>query len=267
MNGGMNLRAIRAFILDMDGVLYTGSQPLPGAVEFLSFLRQKEVPFLLLTNNATRTPARIAERLQHMEMPVDARHILTSSMATARYLRQSNPNGTRVFVIGEDGLREPLSEQGLMLADTGNADYVVVGMDRALNYEKLKRATLLIRSGAQFVATNPDTTFPTTEGLVPGAGAIIAALTAATGVSPHVIGKPSPFGFALALGMLGAVPATSAAVGDRLDTDIAGGHNAGLHTILVLTGVSSRSDLAVSALQPNWVYDDLIQLRSALNGS
>lgn len=260
----MDIKSLNAFILDMDGVLYRGHQRLDAAAEFLSFLQARHLAYILLTNNSTRTPASVAARLREVGIDVDASNIITSSVATASYLKHQRPNGARVFVIGEEGLRAPLADEGFTLVENGQADYVVLGMDRTVTYEKLKRATLLIRAGAQFIATNPDTTFPTPEGLVPGAGSLIAALKATTGESPLVIGKPEPTCFNLALEKLGADKATTAAIGDRLDTDILGAQRAGLHTILVLTGVSTRSDLDTSVVQPDWVFENLFDLMAAL---
>ncbi len=260
----MDIHSLGAFILDLDGVLYRGSEPLSGASDFLTFLQDRRYKYILLTNNATRTPAQVADRLRQMDMPVDASRILTSSVATAQYLKAARPHGARLFVIGEDGLREPLADAGFELADSGPADYVVLGMDRGFNYAKLKRATLLIRAGAQFVATNPDATFPTPDGLVPGAGALAAALTTATGVPPMVIGKPEPTALRMALERMQSDPRATAAVGDRLETDIEGGCRAGLQTILVLTGVSTRQDMATFHLQPTWVFANLHDLMDAL---
>jgi 4-nitrophenyl phosphatase len=259
-----DLKTIAAFVLDIDGVLYTGDRPLPGAAQFILLLHQRRLPFMVLTNNSTRTPERIAERLQSMGMEVAADRIVTSSLAAALYLKKIYGSGTRVYVVGEEGLRSPLSSAGFQLADEGPADCVVVGMDRTVTYDKLKRAALLIRAGARFIATNPDTTFPSPEGLIPGAGALIAALRASTGRCPVVIGKPEPTCFELALEKLGATAASAAALGDRLDTDIEGGRRAGMWTILVLSGVSTPDDLAKSTVQPNWVFKDLVALAGAL---
>jgi len=199
-----------------------------------------------------------------MGMALRAEQILTSSLAAALYLKKIRPEGARVYVVGEEGLQQPVSEAGFELAADGPADFVVVGMDRGLTYAKLKRAALLIRTGARFIATNPDTTFPSPEGLVPGAGALIAALQVSTGIKPVVIGKPESTCFELALEKLGVSAARAAAVGDRLDTDIEGGRRAGMHTILVLSGVSTSSELAGYAMQPTWVFKDLVELVKAL---
>jgi 4-nitrophenyl phosphatase len=259
-----DLKTVAAFVLDIDGVLHTGDRPLPGAVEFIQLLQACRLPYLVLTNNSTRTPAAVAERLMRMGMDVGAEHILTSSLAAALYLKKIRPEGGRVYVVGEEGLELPVSEAGFELAEDGPADFVVVGMDRGVTYAKLKRAALLIRAGARFIATNPDTTLPSPEGLVPGAGALIAALQVSTGSKPVVIGKPEAACFELALEKLGVNRAHAAAVGDRLDTDIEGGRRAGMRTILVLSGVSTANDLAESAVQPTWVFNNLLELVKAM---
>ena len=260
----MTLKNLKAFVFDMDGVLYAGSQRLPGAAELLADLQRRNFPFVLLTNNSTATPAKVSARLAEMGMIIAPAQIITSSLAAVAYLKQLRPDGARVFVIGEDGLREPMQAAGFTLADEGPADFVVVGMDRTITYGKLKRATLLIRAGAPFIATNPDPTYPAPEGLVPGCGALIAALKTTTGVSPLIIGKPEPASFQVALQKLGAEARHTAAIGDRLDTDILGGRRAGLRTILVLTGVTPRHELATSDIQPDWVFDNLSELHQAL---
>jgi 4-nitrophenyl phosphatase len=259
-----DIHSLKAFVFDMDGVLYAGTQRLPGAAELLNALQQKNFPFICLTNNSTATPRKVAERLKPMGIDVDAAHILTSSLVAATHLKQLRPDGARVFVIGEDGLREPVHDAGFTLADEGPADFVVLGMDRTITYDKLKRATLLIRAGTPFIATNPDPTYPTPEGLVPGCGSLIAALQATTSVSPLIIGKPEPAGFQLALKLLGTDADHTAAIGDRLDTDILGGQRAGLHTVLVLTGVTQRDELPHFPIQPDWVFNDLVELQRAV---
>lgn len=258
------LRELRSLVLDVDGVLMRGSHRLPGAAELLELLDRQGTPFVLLTNNSSRTATQVSAHLLELGLDVTPERILTSSAAAAMYLRRLRPQGGRVFVIGEEGLSQPLQEAGFEPAESGDADYVVLGVDRGINYEKLKRATLLLRAGVPFIATNPDTTYPSPEGLVPGAGALIAALTAASGIAPLVIGKPSPSAFQMALLRVGGEPATSAAIGDRLDTDIAGGKSAGMWTILVLSGVSTRQELAASSAQPDWVFDSLELLADAL---
>jgi 4-nitrophenyl phosphatase len=258
-----SLDAIRSFILDMDGVLYRARKPLPGAREFLARLDRTGTPFLLVTNNGTRTPGQYVARLAEMGIAIEPERLLTSAQATARYLACLAPPGTRMFVIGMDGVRTALVEQGFELVDSRQVDYVVVGVDFRLTYPQLRTAALAIRDGARFVATNPDRTFPAEDGLIPGCGAILAALEAATDVRPTVIGKPAPVMFEQALVQLGTPRQETAVVGDSLETDIRGGQAAGLTTLMVLTGVSSRDDLERSPLKPDRVFDSIAALDRA----
>lgn len=256
------LRAIKNLVIDMDGVLYRGQRRLRGAQGLLSHLHAEGVPFILATNNSTLTPRRYVAKLKAMDIQVTEDRILTSGQATALYLSQVAPPGARVYAIGEEGLISALKEQGFLLTDE-DVDFVVVGMDRQLTYEKLKIAALAIRAGATFIGTNPDTTLPTEQGLLPGNGASLVALEAATDVSPLVIGKPQPTLLRLAMERMNAAPDTTAIIGDRLETDILGGKNADLTTILVLTGISMREELDVSPYQPDLVFEDIGHLLRA----
>ena len=247
----------RSLVIDMDGVLYRGDAPVEGAGEFLDFLRQTDHPFVLLTNNSTLTAAQYVAKLARMGMEVEEHCILTSAEATAVYLAQTALPGAQVFAIGEDGVRTELEKRGFELRDDADVTYVVVGMDRGVTYAKLATATLAIRGGAKFIGTNPDRTFPGNLGLLPGNGAILAALQAATDTAPQVIGKPQPAIFELALQKLGADPQTSAMIGDRLDTDVLGAQQLGLMTVLVLSGVTDAQLLARSTVVPDKVYEDI----------
>jgi 4-nitrophenyl phosphatase len=201
------------------------------------------------------------KKLAKMGIAIEEGDVLTSAQATALYLERIAPAGARVYAIGEEGLRAALREKYILTEE--EADFVVVGMDRALTYEKLRIATLLIRSGAWFIATNPDKTLPTEEGLIPGNGAIVAALEAATGVAPFVVGKPEPAIFDLALARMGVGKEGAAVIGDRLETDILGGRRAGLITILVLSGATSRQGLENSSIKPDLVFENVGQLYEA----
>ena len=258
-----SLADIRDLLIDMDGVLYRGMAPIPGSREFLEFAREKRIPFLLFTNNSTLTPEQYVAKLASMGIAVSMDEIFTSAQATALYLPKIVPPGSPVFMIGEDGLRAALLESGYRLVHGKHAAAVVVGMDRDLTYEKLRIATLAIRAGAQFIATNPDVTFPSEEGIAPGNGAALAALEVSTDTKPLMIGKPEKPIFDIALGRLGTSRDAAAMIGDRLETDILGGRNAGLMTIFVLSGVADREDLAASGLAPDWVFRDLDALRKA----
>jgi 4-nitrophenyl phosphatase len=250
------LRSIKSFVIDMDGVLYRGQEPLPGAQDFLNHLQEQGVPFILATNNSTRTARQYVAKLRAMGIEVTEHHILTSAQAAALYLSQIASPRAKVYVIGEDGLISAVEEQGFLSTDK-DVDLVVAGLDSQLTYEKLKIATLAIRAGASFIGTNPDTTLPSEEGLVPGSGAILAALEAATGVPPLIIGKPQPILLRLAMEKLGVTPDCTAIIGDRLETDILGGKEVDLITVLVLTGISDREELETSPFQPDLVFDDI----------
>jgi 4-nitrophenyl phosphatase len=256
------LRPIENLIMDMDGVLYRGDEAIPGAGEFFAFLRARHLCFILATNNSTRTARRYVDKLAQMGVEVALSEILTSSQATAMYLETLAPSGTKVYVIGEEGLETAVREKGYIISED-DAEFVVVGMDRRLTYEKLKVATLLIRRGARFIGSNPDTTLPTEEGFIPGNGATLAALEVSTGVAPIIIGKPERTVFELALAKLGGSQENTAIVGDRLDTDILGGHNAGLTTILVLSGATNRQDVDSALAKPDLVFEDIRHLHEA----
>lgn len=256
------LWSMKAFVIDMDGVLYIGQQRLPGARQFLSYLEEQDIPFILATNNSTLTPTQYVAKLRAMGIEVTEDRILTSGQATALYLSQVAPTRARIYAMGEAGLISPLREQGFHLTEE-DVDYVVVGLDRQLTYEKLEIATLAIRAGATFIGTNPDTTLPTEQGLVPGTGATLAALEAATGASPLIIGKPKPILLRLAMGKMGLPSEGTAIIGDRLETDILAGREAGVITILVLTGISDRKELNTSPHQPDFVFDSIADFLDA----
>jgi 4-nitrophenyl phosphatase len=253
------LSRIHHLIVDMDGVLWRGDEPMPGLNELFAFLRQNRVGFVLATNNASRTPEQYVAKLARFGVEVSPECVLTSAQAAAAYLATVAPPGTRVYAVGEEGVRRALEEQGFVLADE-RAAYVVVGWDRKLTWDKLATAALLIHAGAGFIGTNPDTNFPTGRGPVPGNGAQLAALEAATGIAPVVIGKPEPRMYEEALRRMGARSDTTAVLGDRLSTDIVGGVRAGLTTVLVLSGITTEADLAASPVKPDLVCADIEDL-------
>ncbi|MGD8624650.1 MAG: HAD-IIA family hydrolase [Anaerolineae bacterium] len=256
------LRTIKHLIVDMDGVLYRGDELIPGTAEFITFLRQQGIAFALATNNSTMTPRQFVDKLAGMGVPITPEEVLTSALATAGHLAEIARPGARVFMVGQDGLRAALREKGFALVESG-AEYVVAGMDFTICYERLAQATLQIRAGARFIGTNPDKTFPSERGIVPGAGSLLAFLQAATGVAPEVIGKPGTAMMAQALARMGARPEAAAVLGDRLETDILAGRRAGLATLLVLSGVTDRKLLANSQIQPDLVFDDVAHLHAA----
>jgi 4-nitrophenyl phosphatase len=259
----LSLASLRGLILDMDGVLWEGDTPLPGMPDFLVFLRKENIRMMLATNNASLTPERYVQKLALMGADVRPEEILTSAAATGEYLRSTARPGEIAFVIGEEGLIQAVRMAGLQVAepDELHAAYVVCGMDRSLSWQKLAGATINLRHGARFIGTNPDVTFPTELGIAHGNGAILAALTAASGVHPAVIGKPFPTLFQMAIRKMGIPKSQVAVVGDRLETDIQGARRAGLKSILVLTGVSSRKELRHSRSKPTLVFEDLPALQ------
>ncbi len=254
------MQTVRALIIDADGVLWHGKSPLPGVTAFLDFLKQHEIRFVVATNNSARPPSEIIDRLAGMGVAVGEDEVFTSAQATALYLPRLVAPGARVLVVGGQAILDALTQAGYRLVEH-DADVVVAGADFALTYDKLKRASLEIQRGAKFVGTNNDKTFPSDEGLIPGAGSILAALQAATDVAPITIGKPERAMFDLAAAKMGAPREATAMLGDRLDTDIDGAHRAGLAAILILTGVTFREMLAGSTIQPDVVVDDLVALR------
>ena len=253
----LNFTTIKAVLFDMDGVLYRGSHVLAGVHELLTFLTAHGVGYACITNNASMTPGQYEEKLAAMGVAIPAERVVTSAIATARYLRATYPDGARVFIVGMRGLREALLTDGHFVEDDVLPELVVQGADFLLTYETLRKATLFIRGGAAYIATNPDRTFPAEEGLIPGAGAIMAALVAATDTTPLVIGKPAPTMFRIAAAMLSVDPAQTLVIGDRLDTDIAGASAAGMASALVLTGVSQRAEAVAGTLRPTAIYADL----------
>ncbi len=259
-----SLSGIKYLIIDMDGVLYLGDQPMPRLQEFFEFLRLRPISFILATNNSSRTPQEYVEKLGRMGVSVSTEEILVSGQATARYLAREYPQGTRVHVFGMPALRQAMTDEGFILADE-TVQLVVASIDRGITFEKLKRATLLIRGGARFIATNLDPTVPSEEGLLPGTGAMIAALETATDVKPTYIGKPQPIMYQLAMEQMGADPGATAAIGDRCDTDILGGKRAGITTICVLSGSSNR--LEAEASEADMIFEDIAQLLDAWRGS
>lgn len=259
--------SVQAFIIDMDGVLWHGSRAQDGLCYFFNTLRARKIPFLLATNNASQTASQYVDKLSTMGVTVSESEILTSATATAVYLaKHYDASLTRVFVIGSEGAKQPLLERGFVLTELYDTrvDLVVCGLDRDLTWDKLATACFAIQAGARLIATNPDTSLPTESGLAPGNGAVLAAIYAATGVKAFVIGKPEPIIYQQALEKLGSDPARTVAIGDRLDTDILGAVRAGIPSLMVLSGVSSRDDLAGLEYQPDWVCQDIIEIADSL---
>lgn len=258
-NGAGALAKIKAVVSDMDGVLWRGNQPLPGLGEFFAFLREREIRFVLATNNATRTATQYVAKLAELGVRVTEAEILPSCDVVSDYLVTVAPKGSNVFVVGESALSDSLAARGFVVSED-QAEYVVVGLDRYATYAKLARATRFIRNGACFIGTNPDRTFPGENEIVPGAGSFLAFLEAATDVKPFIVAKPEPEMFHQALARMGSRPEETVMIGDRLETDILGGQRAGLKTILVLSGIHREADIDKFGVRPDWIFSDIGRL-------
>ncbi|MDQ3328429.1 MAG: HAD-IIA family hydrolase [Chloroflexota bacterium] len=244
-------------LVDLDGVLYRGATALPGVAEFFAWTEAAGHAFLLVTNNSLRTQAEVAGNLRRMGLTVEPDRILTSAVATRAWLDVQAPEGARVQALGGSGLIQALFSPGSQLTpDWESPEWLVLGQDFDITYQKLTAACIAVQNGARFVVTNPDTTLPTEAGLSPGAGAWQAIVTLVTGVQATVIGKPEPGIFETALAMM-PPEGEVIVIGDRLDTDILAGNRLGATTALVLTGVSTRSDVDTFSVKPDYIFDDL----------
>jgi len=250
------------FLIDMDGVIYRGSELIPGADEFVRQLRVREIPFCFLTNNSQRTRRDVVAKLSRMGLDVEEEHVFTSAMATARFLAQQKPCGT-AYVIGEGGLLTALHQHGYAVVDH-EPDYVVVGEGRTFNLEMVEAAVRMILGGAKLIATNLDPNCPTQNGLRTGCGAMVAMLELATGVKAFSVGKPSPVMMRAARKEIGLATDETTMIGDTMETDILGGVQLGFHTVLVLSGGTSKTDLPRYAYRPEIIADSLAEFTEML---
>ncbi len=255
----MRTRAdIECWLTDMDGVLVHENRPIPGAADLLAQWRDAGVPFLVLTNNSIFTPRDLSARLRRSGLDVPEERIWTSALATADFMRSQVPGGS-AYVIGEAGLTTALHEAGFIMTES-LPDYVVVGETRQYSFEAITKAIRFINAGARFIITNPDPTGPTPHGVVPATGSFAALITRATGKEPYVVGKPNPMMFRSALNQIGAHSETTGMIGDRMDTDVVAAIEAGLHSILVLTGISDRAEIERYPFRPDEVLDSVADL-------
>jgi NagD protein len=256
-------RRISAWLMDMDGVLVHEERAIDGAARFIARLRERGLPFLVLTNNSIYTRRDLAARLaaSGLEVPEDA--IWTSALATARFLEEQRPRGS-AFVIGEAGLTTALHEAGYTLTERA-PDYVVLGETRTYSFERITQAIRLIVDGARFIATNPDPTGPSPDGPTPATGSVAALISRATGVDPYYVGKPNPLMMRSALNALDAHSESAAMIGDRMDTDIVAGLEAGLEAVLVLTGVTARGESERYPYRPSRIVDSIADLVDELD--
>jgi NagD protein len=259
----MSKREVRSWLMDMDGVLVREDQAIEGADLFLTRLRERETPFLVLTNNSIYTPRDLVARLALSGLDVPEQAIWTSALATARFLDDQRPGGS-AFVIGEAGLTTALHGAGYTL-DEQAPDYVVLGETRTYSFERITRAIRLIAAGARFIATNPDPTGPSVAGPLPATGSVAALISHATGVAPYFVGKPNPLMMRSALNAIDAHSETAAMIGDRMDTDIVSGLEAGMETILVLSGVTTREAAGRFPYRASRIVESIADLAAELS--
>ena len=251
-------KPVESWLTDMDGVLVHEGQPVPGAPEFVDRLRKSGKPFLILTNNSIYTARDLQARLARIGIVVPETSIWTSALATAQFLQDQRPGGT-AYVIGEAGLTTAMHNAGYVLTNL-DPEYVVLGETRTYSFEAITTAVRLIDNGARFICTNPDPTGPSAEGALPAAGSVAAMISKATGVEPYFVGKPNPMMMRSALNTIGAHSETTAMIGDRMDTDVLCGLEAGLETILVLSGISGRGDIDRYPYRPSRIIDSVADL-------
>ena len=254
----MKQREIHSWLMDMDGVLVREEHPIPGAAEFVTRLRERGLPFLVLTNNSMYTRRDLAARLAANGLEVPEESIWTSALATADFLQSQRPGGT-AFAIGEAGLLTALHTVGYTLTER-SPDYVVLGETRTYSFERISQAIRLIVGGARFIATNPDPTGPTPDGPLPATGSVAALISRATGVAPYFVGKPNPLMMRSALNAIDAHSESTAMVGDRMETDVVSGLEAGMFTVLVLTGSTQRDEAEAFPYRPSRIVESIADL-------
>jgi NagD protein len=254
----MSRREIRSWLMDMDGVLVREEHPIPGAADFLDRLQELGTPFLVLTNNSIYTRRDLAARLRRTGLEVPEESIFTSALATAKFLDDQRPGGS-AFVIGEAGLTTALHAYGYTMTDS-DPDYVVLGETRTYSFERITRAIRLVAAGARFIATNPDNVGPSPDGLLPATGSVAALISRATGRDPYYVGKPNPLMMRSALNAIDAHSEHTAMIGDRMDTDVVSGLEAGLEAILVLTGVTTRAEAERHPYRPSRIVESVAEL-------
>ncbi|WP_270179885.1 TIGR01457 family HAD-type hydrolase [Alkalihalobacillus sp. CinArs1] len=249
------MKKYKGYLIDLDGTMYRGTEKIQEAVDFVKRLEVAGIPYLFVTNNSSKRKEQVAEKLVNFGVPCTKEHVFTTSMATASYI-SNEKKGASVYVIGEEGIRDALTDEGLTLQDE-NPDYVVVGIDREITYEKLAKACIAVRNGATFISTNGDIAIPTERGLLPGNGSLTAVITVSTEVEPIFIGKPEPVIMEQALKQLGTDKDETLMVGDNYRTDIMAGIQAGMDTLLVHTGVTTKQHLESVEKAPIYTANSL----------
>ncbi|MEH7108442.1 TIGR01457 family HAD-type hydrolase [Bacillus sp. JJ1764] len=251
------MKKYKGYLIDLDGTMYRGIERIEAASDFVKKLKEQDIPYLFVTNNSSRTPEQVAEKLESFDIPATPHHIFTSSMATANYIYDFKKDAS-VYVIGEEGLRNAIAEKGFTFAEE-QAEVVVMGIDHEINYEKLAIACLAVRNGATFISTNSDIAIPTERGFLPGNGSFTSVVAVSTQTKPTFIGKPETIIMEQALKVIGTNKEETIMVGDYYDTDIMAGMRAGMDTLLVHTGVTTKEMLSGYDRKPTYVIDSLDQ--------
>ncbi|PTU85984.1 TIGR01457 family HAD-type hydrolase [Staphylococcus pasteuri] len=250
------MKQYKAYLIDLDGTMYKGTDEIDGASQFIDYLNEHQIPHLYVTNNSTKTPDQVADKLHEMNIDATPDEIVTSALATADYISEQS-SGASVYMLGGEGLHSALTEAGLEVKNDENVDYVVIGLDENVTYEKLAIATLAVRKGATFISTNPDVSIPKERGFLPGNGAITSVVSVSTGVQPQFIGKPETIIMNKSLELLQLNKEEVAMVGDLYDTDIMSGINVGIDTIHVQTGVTTLEEIQTKDIPPTYSFKDL----------
>lgn len=253
------LKKYKGYLLDLDGTMYAGTRVIEGAKEFIEYLSNNNLPYLFVTNNASKRPDEVAEKLTDMGFIAMPDNVVTSAMATASYIAEEHP-GASVYVIGGTGIRQALQDEQLVITDDIHVDYVVIGLDVDINYEKLSKACLAVRNGARFISTNPDTSIPTERGFLPGNGALTSVVSVSTGIEPKFIGKPMETIMNKAVDMMQLPKEELVMIGDLYMTDIMSGINAGIDTLHVQTGVSTYEQVMAEQFPPTHSVKNLLDV-------
>jgi 4-nitrophenyl phosphatase len=249
------MKEYKGYLIDLDGTMYKGKEKIEAAGDFVHRLKAKGLPYLFVTNNSSRRPDQVAQKLTEFDIPAEPHQVFTTSMATANFISEKKPNAT-AYVIGEEGIQNALQEKGIVLVED-QPDFVIVGLDRSINYEKLALGCLGVRNGATFISTNGDIAIPTERGLLPGNGSLTSVIAVSTQTNPIFIGKPESIIMEQAQAVLGVPKEETLMVGDNYDTDILAGINAGLDTLLVHTGVTTVEHLQNKKIQPTYTISSL----------
>ncbi|REI28433.1 TIGR01457 family HAD-type hydrolase [Staphylococcus felis] len=260
------MKKYKGYLIDLDGTMYKGSQTISGAASFIKYLNDNHIPHLYVTNNSTQTPEDVVKKLATVDIEATPNEIITSAMATADYISEAHPNA-KIYMIGDNGLKQALRDKQLDVVDHIEVDYVVVGLDEKINYEKLSKATLAVQKGATFISTNKDPSIPKEQGFLPGNGSLTSVVTVSSKQNPTFIGKPETPIMEQALKVINLNKEDVAMIGDLYDTDIIAGINVGIDTIHVQTGVTSKEEAMSKEIPPTYSFLDLNVLREKLQES